>query len=83
VINGDDRRAATLVGTAAAHRYEQPGDPVEARLDAAFFEPAGTRLGSDAWNAAAAKGQALTFEDAIGYALKEPRPTIEYSGFVR
>jgi hypothetical protein len=72
-----------LVGAAAAHRYEQPGDPVEARLDAAFFEPARTRLGSGAWNAAAAKGQALTFEGAIGYALEEPRPTIECTGCVR
>ena len=51
----------------------QPEDPVEARLDAAFFEPARARCGTDAWNAAAREGSALSFEDAIAYALEEPR----------
>ena len=32
-VDGDDERAATLVGAADAHRYEQPEDAVEARLD--------------------------------------------------
>ena len=74
VVHGDDERAATLVGAADAHRYDQPEDPVEARLDATFFEPARTRCGTDAWNAAAREGSALSFEDAIAYALEEPRP---------
>jgi predicted ATPase len=71
-VNGDDKRAATLVGAADAHRYDQPEDPVEARLEGAFFAPARTRCGSDAWNAAAREGSALTFEGAIAHALEEP-----------
>jgi hypothetical protein len=72
VMHGDDKRAATHVGAADAHRYDQPEDPVQAKLDAAFFEPARRRYGTDAWNAAARAGSALTFEDAIAYALEEP-----------
>jgi hypothetical protein len=71
VVNGDAKRAATLVGAADAHRYGAPEDPVEARLDGAFFEPARTRYGTHAWNAAAGEGRALSFEDAIAYALDE------------
>jgi hypothetical protein len=33
VVDGNDKRAATLVGAADAHRYDLPEDPVEARLD--------------------------------------------------
>ena len=70
-VHGDDARAATLVGAADAHRYDLPEDPLEARLDEAFFEPARTRHGTDAWNADAHDGGALSFEDAIAYALEE------------
>jgi hypothetical protein len=73
VVHGDDERAATLVGAADAHRYDQPEDAVEARLDETFFEPARTRCRTDAWNAAAREGSVLSFEDAIAYALQEPR----------
>jgi hypothetical protein len=73
VVDRDDQRAATLVGAADAHRYETPEDPVEARLDETFFEPASARCGIDAWNAAAREGGKLSFEDAIAYALEEPR----------
>jgi predicted ATPase/DNA-binding SARP family transcriptional activator len=73
VVQGDYQRAATLVGAADAHRYEETQDPVEARLDETFFEPARTRCGTDAWNAAAREGSVLSFEDAIAYALEEPR----------
>jgi predicted ATPase len=72
VVHGAANRAATLVGAADAHRYDQPEDPVEARLEGAFFEPARTRYGTDAWNAAAREGSALSFENAIAYALEEP-----------
>jgi hypothetical protein len=72
VVNGDDMRAATLVGAAEEHRYDAPQDPVEARLEAAFFEPARTRCGIAAWIAAAREGSALSLEDAIAYALEEP-----------
>ena len=72
VVNGDDQRAAKLVSAADAHRYDLPEDPVEARLDETFFEPARARCGTDAWIAAAREGSALSFEDAIAYALEEP-----------
>ena len=36
-----------------------------------FFEPARGRWGVDAWNAAVGEGAALSFEDAVGYALEE------------
>ena len=70
-VHGEDRRAAALVGAADAHRYDQPEDPVEATLEAVFFEPARTRCGSHAWDAAAREGGALGFEAAIAYALAE------------
>jgi hypothetical protein len=73
-VQGDDDRAARLVGAAAEHRYGQPNDPVDARLDATFFEPARTRHGADAWDAAAREGSALGFEDAIAYALEDVGP---------
>jgi len=71
VVDGDDKRAATLVGAADAHRYDMAEDPVEARLDGAFFDFARTRYGTDAWNAAAREGGTLSFEGAIAYALQE------------
>jgi tetratricopeptide (TPR) repeat protein len=73
VVHGDAKRAATLAGAAAAHRYGKPQDPVDARLDAAFLEVARTRYGAETWNAAVREGGALSFEDAIAYALEEPR----------
>jgi DNA-binding SARP family transcriptional activator len=60
-------------GSAAAHRDEHSHDPVDARLDATFFEPARTRSGIDAWNVALRDGAALSFEDAIAYALADGR----------
>jgi predicted ATPase/class 3 adenylate cyclase len=71
VVDGDHERAATLVGAAEAHRFGQPEDPVETRLDETYFEPARTRFGTDAWNAAAREGSALSFEDAVAYGLEE------------
>jgi predicted ATPase/DNA-binding SARP family transcriptional activator len=73
VVDGDDERAATLVGAADGHRYDRPEDPVDARLEAAFFGPARTRCGTDAWNTATRRGSALSFGDAIAFALDEPR----------
>ena len=76
VVHCDTTRAATLVGAAGAHRYDGPEDPVEVRLDETFFEPARTRCGTDAWSAAVREGSVLSFEDAIAYALEEPRARI-------
>src|SRR3954454_16619760 len=70
-LSSDDARAATLVGAAEAHRYNWPEDPLEARLDGAFFEPARTRCGTDVWIAAARDGGALSFQDAIAYAIDD------------
>jgi hypothetical protein len=72
VVGGDTKRAATLVGAADAHRYGEPEDAVDVRLDTAFFEPARTRHGADAWDASAREGSVLSFEDVIAYALEEP-----------
>jgi predicted ATPase/class 3 adenylate cyclase len=71
VVRGDTERAARLVGAADALRCV-PEDPVDARLDAAFFEPARKRCGTRAWDAAAHDGGRLSFEGAIAYALEEP-----------
>jgi len=71
VVEGGAKRAATLVGAAGAHRYDNPEDPVQARLDEEFFEPARTGCGTDAWDAAVREGAALSFKDAIAYALEE------------
>jgi predicted ATPase/class 3 adenylate cyclase len=70
-VRGDDERAAALVGAAEVHRYEKGEDPLEARLDEAFFEPARARFGTEAWDAAARAGSRLSFEEAIAYALEE------------
>ena len=72
-VSDDLDRAARLTGAAAAHRYGEPEDPVDVRLDATFLEPARVRWGADAWDAAVREGAALSFEDAIAYALDERR----------
>ena len=69
---GDDDRAARLGGAAVTHR-DGPDDEVDARLSAAFLDPARARTGSGAWDAAFRDGTALSFADAIAYALEEPR----------
>ena len=73
-VRYDLDRAARLTGAAAAHLYSKPQDMVDARLDATFFEPARTRRGADAWDAAFREGAALNFEEAIAYALDEQPP---------
>jgi hypothetical protein len=73
IVEGDIPRAARLIGAATAHRYDDPEDPVDARLHATFFEPARADHGADAWDAPIREGAALNFKDAIAYALGEPR----------
>ena len=68
----DTQRAARLAGAAATHRDDAPPDEVEARVDAAFIQPARARYGTAAWDAAAHDGGTLGFEDAIAYALQWP-----------
>ena len=50
-----------------------PHDPVEARPYARFLAPARPRHGTNAWDAAIRDGGVISFEDAIAYALQEPR----------
>jgi predicted ATPase/class 3 adenylate cyclase len=70
-VDGDDDRAARLLGAAEAFRYDNPGDPVRVRLRDTFFEPARARHGLEAWDAAARQGSALSFADAVAYGLEE------------
>jgi predicted ATPase len=70
-VDGDLDRAGQLVGAASAHRYGQAEDPVDARLQAAFFDPARSRFGASSWEAAARAGAALSLEHAIALALQE------------
>ena len=74
VLGQDLPRAARLTGAAAAHRYGQPEDRIDARLHARFLQPARTRFGGDRWDAAVREGAALRFHDAIALALEEPQP---------
>ena len=66
-------RAARLAGAAATHRYDEPEAVVDARLHATFLAPARTRRGPDAWDTAVHEGAALSFDDAIAYALTDSR----------
>jgi hypothetical protein len=72
-VRGDDERAARLLGAAAEDLHDRAKDAFDTRLDTEFFEPARTRHGTHAWDAAARDGGTLSFEDAIAYALHEPR----------
>jgi serine/threonine-protein kinase PknK len=71
VLHNDLDRAARLYGAAVAHRYGEPRDAVDARLRATFLDPARTRRGPGAWDAAVCEGEALSFTDAIAYALAD------------
>jgi hypothetical protein len=70
-LDGDVHRASRLTGAAIAHAYGEPENPDEARVDATIIQPGRARAGADAWDAAAREGAALSFEDAIDYALQE------------
>jgi predicted ATPase/class 3 adenylate cyclase len=64
--------SVTAACCAGALRCGAPYAVGEDRLDATFLEAARTSCGLDAWNAAADEGAALSFDDAIAYALQEP-----------
>jgi predicted ATPase/DNA-binding SARP family transcriptional activator len=64
--------AARLAGAGAAHRSRVPDDPVAARLDLSFLQPARTRLGADCWDIGFSEGAALSIEAAIRYGLEGP-----------
>ena len=64
--------AARLAGAGAAHRSRVPDDPVAARLDATFLEPARAQLGAGRWDAAFGDGAELSIEAAILCGLDGP-----------
>jgi predicted ATPase len=72
-VRGDTHRAGRLVGAASANRHGSQQDVIEARLEAAFFDEARQHCGRKAWDAAVREGAALSFEEAIAYALANPR----------
>jgi predicted ATPase/DNA-binding SARP family transcriptional activator len=76
-LRGDDDRCARLVGAATSHRADVPLDEVESRLDEEIIQPARVRRGASAWDASLHAGEALTFDEAIAYALDEPQFTEE------
>jgi hypothetical protein len=56
VVDGDAMRAATLLNAARAHRYGEPTDALDARLETGFFDPTRSRHSAEAWDAAACDG---------------------------
>ena len=73
IAQGEPERGGWLFGASQTHRYGQPRDAVEERLRTAFFDPARRMLG-EAWDAAVARGAALSFEDAIAAGLERRPP---------
>ena len=70
---GEEERAARLFGAAETLReavgYNQA--PRESALREPFLGAARSRLEEATWEAAWAQGRAMTFEDAIAYALED------------
>jgi tetratricopeptide (TPR) repeat protein len=68
---GEEERAARLFGAAEALRegvgYNQT--PRERALREPYLEATRSRVGESAWQAAFAEGRAMTFEEALEYAL--------------
>jgi hypothetical protein len=60
-----------LSGAGAMQRYNDPENAMDVRLHATFFAPARARRGPDAWDAGVREGAALSFHDAIAYALAD------------
>ncbi len=70
---GEEGRAARLSGAAGALReavgYHQA--PRERALREPFLGAASSRLEEAKWGAALAEGRAMTFDDAVAYALED------------
>jgi predicted ATPase/class 3 adenylate cyclase/Tfp pilus assembly protein PilF len=66
---GEDERSARLFGTASTLGYQQA--PAERALREPYLTDARSRLEEAAWKVAWAEGQAMTFEEAVAYALEE------------
>jgi hypothetical protein len=72
-VDGDDDRAARLLGASEGLRSD-PVDEAQERVATRFFDPARTRHGADAWDAAEREGRALSFAEAVAYGLEEDPP---------
>jgi len=73
---GEDVRAARLWGVAEVLRGEigVPWRPEERLLHEPQLAAARSRLGEAAWEAAFTEGKAMTFEEAVEYALSKEEP---------
>jgi len=69
--DGNAPRAARLRGAAQSHTFDNQQEDVVRRVEARFLDAARASAGADAWDRAAREGAALSFEDAIAYALEE------------
>jgi tetratricopeptide (TPR) repeat protein len=65
---GEAERSARLFGTARSLGYQQA--PAERALREPYLAVARSWLDEAAWKAAWAEGQAMTFEEAVSYALE-------------
>ena len=65
---GEAERSARLFGAASALGYEQP--PAERALREPCLAEARSLLEESAWKTAWSEGQAMTFEEAVSYALE-------------
>ena len=65
---GEDERSARLFGTASTLGYQQA--PAERALREPYLADARSRLEETAWKVAWAEGRAITFEEAVSYALE-------------
>ena len=76
--DGQDQRAATLHAAAYADtgRIVYPTEaPIYERIEQRFIAPARERLDTEAWDAAAEAGRALSSDAAFAFALAEPAVT--------
>ena len=71
-VRGAVRRAARLVGAAAAHRYVEPEDPTEPDCAQRSSGPHAHATGPTPGTSPPAHGGVLSIEDAIAYALEGP-----------
>jgi predicted ATPase/class 3 adenylate cyclase len=70
---GEAERSARLFGAAATLGYQQA--PAERALREPYLAEARSLLEEAAWKAAWSEGQAMTFEEAVSYALEEEAGT--------
>jgi predicted ATPase len=68
---GRHRRSARLVGAMGAHRYGIHQEDLEETCERRYFADARVRLGAEDWDVAEREGAAMSFEQAIAYALEE------------